>query len=88
MKKWKCCWLQAKHNVVEKIGQLFPSRSEELVVVAIKLLFNLSFDTSLRSRMIAAGLLDHIAPLLGWFCALSLFSTRLLQKCQPCVSPH
>uniref|UniRef100_A0A914XR60 Kinesin-associated protein 3 n=1 Tax=Plectus sambesii TaxID=2011161 RepID=A0A914XR60_9BILA len=54
----------AKHGVIEKIGQLFPSTNDELVQVAIKLLFNLSFDASMRSRMIAAGLLDHIAPLL------------------------
>ncbi|GBP64110.1 Kinesin-associated protein 3 [Eumeta japonica] len=47
----------ASKGITEKISVLLESSNADLVNVTLKLLFNLSFDTKLRNRMIKVGLL-------------------------------
>ncbi|XP_052756860.1 kinesin-associated protein 3 [Galleria mellonella] len=47
----------ASRGIVEKIAPLLDSPNADLVNVTLKLLFNLTFDTKLRNKMIKIGLL-------------------------------
>ncbi|XP_059048860.1 kinesin-associated protein 3 isoform X1 [Achroia grisella] len=47
----------ASRGVVEKIAPLLDSQNADLINVTLKLLFNLTFDTKLRNKMIKIGLL-------------------------------
>ncbi|KAH8273277.1 hypothetical protein KR018_004261 [Drosophila ironensis] len=47
-------------NIVAKLPRLFQSTHTDLVQVTLKLVFNLSFDGSLRRKMIAAGYLPML----------------------------
>lgn len=51
-------------HVVESLSALFPIESAVLRRTVTRLLFNLSFDISLRNQMVSAGLVSHIAPLI------------------------
>lgn len=57
--------LQAETFAVEKLGRLVPCEHEELLSTNLRLLLNLSFDTTLRSHMVQAGLLPRFSSLLG-----------------------
>ncbi|XP_059490596.1 kinesin-associated protein 3 isoform X2 [Neocloeon triangulifer] len=54
----------ADMNVVEKLPALVTSSNSDLAHVAMKLLFNISFDPELRSRMVRVGLLPKLVHLL------------------------
>lgn len=47
-------------NIVAKLPRLFQSGHSDLVQVTLKLVFNLSFDGSIRKKMIAAGYLPML----------------------------
>ncbi|KAJ8726297.1 hypothetical protein PYW07_000995 [Mythimna separata] len=47
----------ATRGIVEKLAPLMNSTNADLVNVTLKLLFNLTFDTKLRNKMIKLGLL-------------------------------
>ncbi|CAH0404766.1 unnamed protein product [Chilo suppressalis] len=47
----------ASRGIVEKLAPLLASPNADLVNVTLKLLFNLTFDTKLRSKMVKMGLL-------------------------------
>ncbi|XP_026738566.1 kinesin-associated protein 3 [Trichoplusia ni] len=47
----------ASKGIVEKLAPLMDSSNADLVNVTLKLLFNLTFDTKLRNKMIKLGLL-------------------------------
>lgn len=47
----------ASRGIVEKLAPLLDSSNADLVNVTLKLLFNLTFDTKLRNKMIKLGLL-------------------------------
>ena len=47
----------ASRGIVEKLAPLMNSTNADLVNVTLKLLFNLTFDTKLRNKMIKLGLL-------------------------------
>ncbi|KAI5641531.1 kinesin-associated protein (KAP) domain-containing protein [Phthorimaea operculella] len=47
----------AQRGIVEKLAPLLDSSNADLVNVTLKLLFNLTFDTKLRNKMIKLGLL-------------------------------
>ncbi|KAM3959024.1 kinesin associated protein 3 [Aphomia sociella] len=47
----------ASRGIVEKIAPLLDSPNADLVNVTLKLIFNLTFDTKLRNKMIKIGLL-------------------------------
>ncbi|PZC78816.1 kinesin-associated protein 3 [Helicoverpa armigera] len=47
----------ASRGIVEKLAPLMDSSNADLVNVTLKLLFNLTFDTKLRNKMIKLGLL-------------------------------
>ncbi|XP_026323030.1 kinesin-associated protein 3 isoform X2 [Hyposmocoma kahamanoa] len=47
----------ASRGIVEKVAPLLDSTNADLVNVSLKLLFNLTFDTKLRNKMIKIGLL-------------------------------
>lgn len=51
-------------RVVESIVSMFPIQSVAFRHAAIRLLFNLSFDTSLRNQMVSLGLVSHVATLI------------------------
>lgn len=57
--------LQAETFAVEKLARLVPREHEELLSTTLRLLLNLSFDTSLRSQMVQAGLIPKLSSLLG-----------------------
>ncbi len=57
--------LQAETFAVEKLARLVPCEHEELLSTTLRLLLNLSFDTSLRSQMVQTGLLPKLSLLLG-----------------------
>lgn len=50
----------ATKGIVEKLSVLLDSPNADLVNVTLKLLFNLTFDTKLRNKMIKIGLLPKI----------------------------
>lgn len=54
-------------NVIEKLPNLISSANMNLTHVSLKLIFNLSFDPELRSRMVRVGLLPRLVNLLGEF---------------------
>ncbi|XP_028176759.1 kinesin-associated protein 3 [Ostrinia furnacalis] len=47
----------ASRGIIEKLAPLLDSPNADLVNVSLKLLFNLTFDTKLRNKMIKIGLL-------------------------------
>jgi hypothetical protein len=52
-------------NIVEKLPKLLDSRSPDLVHLTLKLLFNLSFDTKLRYKIVKVGFLPNFISLLS-----------------------
>ncbi|KOB76892.1 putative kinesin-associated protein [Operophtera brumata] len=50
----------ASRGVIEKLAPLLDSSNADLVNVTLKLLFNLTFDTKLRNKMIKIGLLPKL----------------------------
>ncbi|XP_042369134.1 kinesin-associated protein 3a [Plectropomus leopardus] len=55
----------AETFTVEKLARLVPCKNEELLSTNLRLLLNLSFDTSLRSQMVQAGLIPKVSSLLA-----------------------
>uniref|UniRef100_A0A7N8WXW4 Kinesin-associated protein 3a n=1 Tax=Mastacembelus armatus TaxID=205130 RepID=A0A7N8WXW4_9TELE len=55
----------AETLAVEKLAQLVPCEHEELLSTTLRLLLNLSFDTSLRSQMVRASFVPKLSSLLG-----------------------
>uniref|UniRef100_A0A914ZHC8 Kinesin-associated protein n=1 Tax=Panagrolaimus superbus TaxID=310955 RepID=A0A914ZHC8_9BILA len=49
-------------NIIEKLVPLFPTNNLKLTNCLYSLLFNLSFDQSLRTKMVANGLVPFVAP--------------------------
>lgn len=58
-------YFQADGNIIEKLPRLLQNNNTDLVQCTLKLLFNLSFDTKLRGRMIRVGLLPKLVKQLG-----------------------
>ncbi|CAI4231132.1 unnamed protein product [Auanema sp. JU1783] len=56
--------LLENNSVVDRLVSLFPIDDSELRKSAIKLLFNLSFNNKIRSKMVSGGLVTNIAPLI------------------------
>ncbi|XP_023169763.2 kinesin-associated protein 3 isoform X2 [Drosophila hydei] len=52
-------------NVVQKLPRLFQNPHTDLVQVTLKLVFNLSFDATLRLKMVAAGYLPMLVMLIN-----------------------
>uniref|UniRef100_A0A0A9WXQ8 Kinesin-associated protein 3 n=4 Tax=Lygus hesperus TaxID=30085 RepID=A0A0A9WXQ8_LYGHE len=55
----------ANLNVIEKLPKLLQLNNFELERATLQLLFNLSFDTNLREKMIRVGFLQKLASLLN-----------------------
>ncbi|KAJ8672674.1 hypothetical protein QAD02_003934 [Eretmocerus hayati] len=51
-------------NIIDKLPKLLHSSNLDLVSSTLKLLFNLSFDTKLRGRMVRVGFLPKLIKLL------------------------
>ncbi|KJH53168.1 cation diffusion facilitator family transporter [Dictyocaulus viviparus] len=51
-------------DIIGKLLLLFPITDVELRKTTLCLLFNLSFDAKARSKMVAEGLVTHVAPLI------------------------
>ncbi|KAK9720460.1 hypothetical protein QE152_g22020 [Popillia japonica] len=51
-------------NVIEKLPRMLQTNNADLVHLTLKILFNLSFDGDLRSKMIKIGLLPKLVSLL------------------------
>lgn len=58
---------QANLNVIEKLPKLLQLNNFDLEKATLQLLFNLSFDTNLREKMIRVGFLQKLASLLSKF---------------------
>lgn len=52
-------------NVVERLSPLLQSDNTDLINATVRLLLNLSFDASVRSRMVKAGMLPRLVGLLS-----------------------
>ncbi|XP_026469279.1 kinesin-associated protein 3-like [Ctenocephalides felis] len=52
-------------NIIEKLPRLLLSSNQDLVHVSLKLLYNLSFDSKLRLKMIRVGFLPKLVSLLS-----------------------
>lgn len=52
-------------NIINKIPRLLQSGHPDLIHVTLKLIFNLSFDGNLRSKMIRNGFLPELATFLN-----------------------
>ena len=52
-------------NVVEKLSPLLLSENTDLINATVRLLLNLSFDASVRSRMVKSGMLPRLVGLLS-----------------------
>lgn len=52
-------------NIVDKFPRLLQSTQPDLLQATLKLIFNLSFDGQLRSKMICAGLLTRLVTFLS-----------------------
>jgi hypothetical protein len=52
-------------NIVDKLPMLLHSSHPDLIQVTLKLLFNLSFDGKLRSRMVRVGILPKLVTFLS-----------------------
>lgn len=50
---------------MEKLGRLVPCEHEDLMNLTLRLLFNLSFDSGLKAKMVEVGLLPKLTALLG-----------------------
>ncbi|XP_044268197.1 kinesin-associated protein 3 [Tribolium madens] len=57
--------VMAGMNIVEKLPKLLDSNSPDLVHLTLKLLFNLSFDSKLRYKIVKIGLLPKFISLLS-----------------------
>lgn len=57
----------AAMNVIDKLPTLLESSSPDLVHLTLKLLFNLSFDSKLRFKMMKNGLMSKFIGLLSEF---------------------
>lgn len=57
--------MQAEVNGVERLARLVPCDNEDLLNMTLRLLFNLSFDSGLRAKMVEVGLLPKLTALLG-----------------------
>ncbi|XP_066251410.1 kinesin-associated protein 3 [Euwallacea similis] len=57
--------VMANYNVVEKLPKMLTSKSADLVHLTLKLLFNLSFDNKLRSKMIKNGFIPKVINFMG-----------------------
>ncbi|XP_024129939.1 kinesin-associated protein 3 isoform X3 [Oryzias melastigma] len=55
----------AEVDTVEKLGRLVPCEHEDLMNLTLRLLFNLSFDSGLKAKMVEVGLLPKLTALLG-----------------------
>lgn len=54
-------------NVIEKLPKLLQLNNFELENATLTLLFNLTFDVSLRDKMVKVGFLQKLASLLSKF---------------------
>lgn len=54
-------------NIIDKLQRVLQLRNPELDHVTLKLLFNLSFDTRLRERMVREG---YLPKFVGMLCKL------------------
>lgn len=56
---------QAEVNAVERLACLLQRDNDDLLNMTLRLLFNLSFDSGLRAKMVEVGLLPKLTALLG-----------------------
>lgn len=57
--------VMSTYNIVDSLSKLLDSKSADLVHLTLKLLFNLSFDNKLRSKMIRSGFIPKIVCFMG-----------------------
>ena len=57
--------LQRDEKVVLKLSRLVPNNQEDLLNVILRLLLNISFDSTVRSQIIKAGFLPKLVQLMS-----------------------
>ncbi|KAL0273934.1 UNVERIFIED_CONTAM: hypothetical protein PYX00_006494 [Menopon gallinae] len=55
----------AENNVIEKLGKIVTIPNKELTLLILKLLYNLSFDTKLREKIVLQGFLPKLVSFLN-----------------------
>lgn len=66
----KIRFFQANLYVIDKLPKLLLMKDKPLELVALNLLFNLSFDSKLRDKMVRVGFLPKLVSMLGKFLPL------------------
>lgn len=64
----------ASRNIIEKLAPLLDSPNADLVNVTLKLMFNLTFDTKLRNKIIKIGLLPKLIQFTSEFIIIPYYS--------------
>lgn len=70
----------ASKGIVEKLAPLMDSSNADLVNVTLKLLFNLTFDTKLRNKMIKLGLLPKFIQFTSMYYIKGLKRSIIVKK--------
>lgn len=52
--------VMAKHDIIEKVAQMIPNHSGDLLNIILRLLLNLTFDTVLRDKAVKCGLVPKL----------------------------
>lgn len=60
-------FVQANLYVIDKLPKLLLMKDKPLELVTLNLLFNLSFDSKLRDKMVRVGFLPKLVSMLGKF---------------------
>lgn len=55
----------ADNNIVEKLAKIITIQNKELTLLILKLLYNLSFDTKLREKIVLQGFLPKLVSFLS-----------------------
>lgn len=78
---------QAEVNAVERLARLLQRDNDDLLNMTLRLLFNLSFDSGLRAKMVEVGLLPKLTALLGRR-STSVLQNQLGERPAECSVPR
>lgn len=67
---------QLKNGIIDRLSKILCRPEEDLVNLCLRLLYNLSFDTSARLEMVSKGVLNKIVGLLGELKSQFVFLTN------------
>lgn len=71
---------------MERLARLVQCDNDDLLNMTLRLLFNLSFDSGLRAKMVEVGLLPKLTALLGSGTHVYFFHIDALEACAECLA--